>query len=99
MGFLEVLGLFVCFCGVSAVIDLGKEYARGKIVKATVKQSVDTAFGTAFRAVLKYKLARETRIPFVQPDRVKSDPTGMNEFDEHGNFRFGGENDEVSNLR
>ena len=59
MNFTEIIGLFVCFCGISSAFDLGKEYAKAKLVKSTVKQLENTSFGSVFRMFLNYKLKKD----------------------------------------
>ena len=59
MSFLGILLLFVCFCLVTALIDLVKDFIRARMMKRAVDQAIDSAVGMAWRSVLKYKLARE----------------------------------------
>lgn len=63
MNFVEIIGIFVCFCGISSAFDLGKDYAKAKILKSTVKQLESTSFGSVFKAILNYKLKKDSKIP------------------------------------
>jgi hypothetical protein len=60
MGFIEILGLFVCFCLISAGIDLLKSYAQAKLMKRTISQGVDTLFTSVIKAGMKHRLAAKT---------------------------------------
>lgn len=70
MNFVEIIGLFVCFCGISSAFDLGKEYAKAKMLKATVKQLENTTFGSVFRMILNYKLKKDHLTPDPVPTKV-----------------------------
>lgn len=60
MGFLEILLLFVCFCLVSAGVDLLKDLTRAKLAKRTAGQVVDTVFASVIRSMMKYRLDAKT---------------------------------------
>ena len=56
MNFIEILALFLCFCIISAVIDLIKLIIQGQIMKVQQAQRVDALFTSFIRAIVKYRL-------------------------------------------
>ncbi len=60
MNFIEIIGLFVCFCGISAAFEFGKEIAKAQLMKRTINQSVDMFFTSVIRSMMKYRLDAKT---------------------------------------
>lgn len=56
MSFIEVILIFICFCVISAVVDLLKLIAQGKIIQQQQDKRVDALFVSFIRAFMRYKL-------------------------------------------
>lgn len=56
MSFFEILLLFICFCVVSAVIEIIKLVIQGRIMKAQQNEKVDALLNSLIKGIMKYRL-------------------------------------------
>lgn len=67
MGVLQVILVFIAFCVIGTGFEIAKDIARAKMMKRTIDQSIDTAFSSVIRSMMKYRLDAKT--VFSKPDK------------------------------
>lgn len=67
MEVLQIILIFISFCGISAAFEIGKDIVKAKLMKRTISQGVDTVFTSVIRSMLKYRLDAKT--VFSKPEQ------------------------------